>query len=66
MSETDPTQTDGEIGTKMDRIQEIIDQLEDGELSVERAKHLHDEGKELLADVEDELDLGEASVIDRE
>lgn len=65
MTETDPTETDGEIGTKMERIREIIAQLEDGEVSLERAKELRDEGKELLADVEDHLDLGDASVIER-
>jgi len=61
----EPTHADGTIGEKMDRIREIIAQLEDGEVSLERAKELRDEGKELLADVEAHLDLGEASVIDR-
>jgi len=60
------THTDGEIGEKMDRIREIISQLEDGEVSLERAKELRDEGKELLADVENHLDFGEASLIERE
>lgn len=64
MSETD--QSDGAIGAKMDRIREIVARLEDGEVSVERAKELRDEGKELLGEVEDQLDLGEASVIERE
>jgi len=63
---TDATHSDGEIGEKMDRIREIIAQLEDGEVSLERATELRDEGKELLADVEDHLDLDEASVIERE
>lgn len=66
MTETDTPETDGEIGPKMDRIREIITQLEDGEVSLERAKELRDEGKELLADVEGHLDLGDASVIERE
>jgi len=65
---TDPTTTEaeGDIGQKMDRIQEIIAQLEDGEVSLDRAKQLRDEGKDLLHDVEDQLDLGDASVIERE
>lgn len=50
----------------MDRIREIIAQLEDSEVSLERAKELRDEGKDLLAAVEAELDLGDASVIERE
>jgi len=63
---TDATHSDGEIGEKMDPIRDIIAQLEDGEVSLERATELRDEGKELLADVEDHLDLDEASVIERE
>ena len=66
MTDTPPTETDGEIGETMDRIREIIAQLEDGEVSLERAKELRDEGKELLAEVEEHLDLGDASVIERE
>lgn len=66
MSETNSTDTDGEIGKKMERIREIIAQLEDGEVSLERAKELRDEGKNLLVDVEEHLDLGEASVIERD
>lgn len=64
---TDPTtnEEEGDIGQKMDRIQEIIAQLEDGEISLDRAKQLRGEGKDLLRDVEDQLDLGEASVIER-
>lgn len=65
MTDTAPTETDAEIGETMDRIREIIAQLEDGEVSLERAKELRDEGKELLADVEEELDFGDASVIER-
>lgn len=66
MTETDQTERNEAIGEKMDRIREIIAQLEDNEVSLERAKELRDEGKDLLADVEAELDLGEASVIERE
>lgn len=65
MSETDPT-TDGEIGAKMDRVRDIIEQLEDGEVSLERTKELHDEGKEILTDVESDLDLGDGSVIEHQ
>lgn len=61
-----PTGADGPIGEKMSRVREIIAQLEDGEVSIERAKELREEGKELLAAVEDDLDLGEASVVERE
>lgn len=60
MSETD--ESDGAIGAKMDRIREIVARLEDGEVSVERAKELRDEGKDLLHEVEERLDLDESSV----
>lgn len=53
------------ISDKMNRVQEIIDTLENGEVSLERAKELRDEGKELLADLEDDLELGEAAVIEQ-
>lgn len=66
MTETDPTDTDDDIGAKMERLREIVAQLEDGEVSLERAKELRDEGRDLLADVEEHLDLGEGSVIERE
>lgn len=65
MTETNPT-VDGEIGEKMDRVREIIQQLEDGEVSLERAKELRDEGKEILSDVETDLDLGDGTVIERD
>lgn len=55
-----------DIGEKMDRIRDIVAQLEDGEVSLERATELRDEGKALLADVEAHLDLGEGSVVERE
>lgn len=61
----DPGDTN-DIGEKMDRIREIVTRLEAGDVSLERAKELRDEGKRLLADVEDDLDLGEASVLERE
>lgn len=64
MTETDPT-TDGEIGEKMARVREITERLEDGEVSLERAKELRDEAKELLADVETDLDFGDGSVTER-
>lgn len=66
MTEPTTNDRDSDIGQKMDRIQEIIAQLEDGEASLDRAKQLRDEGQDLLQDVEDQLDLGEASVIERE
>ncbi|MDG5775269.1 exodeoxyribonuclease VII small subunit [Haloarculaceae archaeon H-GB11] len=66
MSDTPQPPTDAPIAEKMSRIRAIISQLEDGEVSLERAKALRDEGKDLLATVEGDLDPGDASVIERE
>lgn len=54
------------IAQKRERIEEITELLEDGEVSLERAKELHAEGKELLASLEDELDLEDGSVTVRD
>jgi exodeoxyribonuclease VII small subunit len=62
----DRTTDEASIGEKMDRVRDIVAQLEDGEVSLERAHELREEGKTLLGAVETELDLGEGSVIERE
>lgn len=54
------------IAQKRERIEEITEQLEDGEVSLERAKALHTEGKELLDSLRDDLDLSDGSVSVRE
>jgi ElaB/YqjD/DUF883 family membrane-anchored ribosome-binding protein len=40
--------------------------LEDGEVSLERAKELREEGEELLAELRTDLDVGDGNVIERE
>lgn len=62
---TAEVQTDA-IAQKRERIEEITEQLEDGELSLERATELHAEGKELLASLREELDLSDSSVTVRD
>jgi len=57
---------DASISEKMDRVHEIIDTIEAGDLSLERAKQLREEGRELLATVEEDLDLGDGNVLERE
>lgn len=67
MSEKQPTPgSDAPISAKMDRIREIIEILEDGKISLEHAKDLHDEGRELLAAVEDDIDLGEETIFEKQ
>lgn len=54
------------ISEKVDRIEEIIETLEAGEVSLERAKSLHEEGQSLVEDLEMDLDVGEGTVLDAE
>lgn len=57
--------TEKSIGKKTDRLEEIIAQLEDGEVSLERANELHEEGQELIDKLERELDIGEGDILER-
>lgn len=54
------------ISEKMDRVHEIIDTIEAGELSLERAKQLRDEGRVIIESVEEDLDLGSGDVLEQE
>jgi exodeoxyribonuclease VII small subunit len=56
---------DETIADKTDRLEQIIEQLENGEVSLERANELHAEGTELIAELESELAVGDGEVIDR-
>ena len=57
---------DESIAEKRRRLEDIIERLEDGEVTIERAKALHEEGRGLLEVLEDELSLGDGDVIERE
>ncbi|WP_424004745.1 exodeoxyribonuclease VII small subunit [Haloarcula salina] len=56
---------DDTIAKKTDRLETIIEQLEAGDVSLERANELHDEGTELLAELESELAVGDGEIVDR-
>lgn len=56
---------DETIADKTDRLEQIIEQLENGDISLERANELHAEGSELIAELESELAVGNGEVIDR-
>jgi len=56
---------DETIADKTDRLEQIIEQLENGEVSLEQANELHAEGTELIAELESELAVGDGEVIDR-
>ncbi|MFC7138511.1 exodeoxyribonuclease VII small subunit [Halosimplex aquaticum] len=64
MTDDTPTQKDESIAAKTDRLETIIAQLEDGEVSLERAQELHAEGRSLLEELEDKLDINEGEVFD--
>jgi exodeoxyribonuclease VII small subunit len=57
MSENTP------VSDKVDRVEAIIEQLEDGEISLEEAQELREEGKELLAELEETLAVGDGEII---
>ncbi|WP_254810708.1 exodeoxyribonuclease VII small subunit [Natronosalvus amylolyticus] len=54
------------IGEQTARLEEIITQLEDGEVSLERAKELHVEGKAIVEQLEADLEVGEGTITDSE
>ena len=59
MSENTP------VSDKVDRVEAIIEQLEDGEVSLEEAKELREEGEELLTELEETLAVGDGEIIEQ-
>lgn len=57
---TDNTQ----ISEEVNRLEEIIDTLEDGEVSLSRAQELHEEGQSVLEELQSELELGDGDLIE--
>jgi len=53
------------ISEKVDRIETIIEQLEDGDVSLEEAQELREEGKEVLTDLEETLEVGDGEIIEQ-
>lgn len=54
------------ISEKVDRVKTIIETLEDGDVSLERAQTLRDEGETLLEELRADLDVSEGEVSRRE
>lgn len=52
------------IDEKVDRIERIIETLETGDVSLEEARDLREEGQALLAELEDDLDVGDGTVVE--
>jgi exodeoxyribonuclease VII small subunit len=57
---------DPDIKRRMDRVEEIIDQLDADEVSLEDGRGFYDEGQELLAEIRELLQDGDGEVIEIE
>jgi exodeoxyribonuclease VII small subunit len=57
---------DPDIKRRMDRVEEIIDQLDADEVSLEDGRELYNEGQELLAEIREQLQDGDGEVIEIE
>ena len=55
---------DVDIGGLIDRLEEIAETLEDGDIGLERAKELREEADEHLETLRDALDVGEGDIIE--
>ncbi|WP_193308718.1 exodeoxyribonuclease VII small subunit [Halorubrum halophilum] len=55
---------DVDIGGTIDRLEEIAETLEDGEIGLETAKELREEADEKLATLRDVLDVGDGDIIE--
>lgn len=57
---------DSDIRRRMDRVEEIIEQLDADEVSLEDGHDLYDEGQELLSEIRERLQDGDGEVIEIE
>jgi exonuclease VII small subunit len=55
---------DVDISGVIDRVEEIAETLEDGDIGLERAKELREEADEHLETLRDALDVGEGDIIE--
>ncbi|WP_302083481.1 hypothetical protein [Salinibaculum rarum] len=58
-------QIDQSISEKVERVNDIIETLENRDVSLSKAKDLRDEAHTLLESLETDMDLGDASIIER-
>lgn len=57
--------TDEPISERVSEVEQIIEQLENSEVSLAEAKDLHTRGQDLLHELEQELDVGTGEVDER-
>ncbi|AAV44645.1 MULTISPECIES: exodeoxyribonuclease VII small subunit [Halobacteriales] len=55
---------DTDIRSRMNRIEEIIDQLDADEVSLDEGSELYEEGQELLTEIRERLHEGQGEVIE--
>ncbi len=56
MTETNP------ISEKVDRIEAIVETLENGDVPLEEAQDLHEEGQTLLERLQNDLNVGDGTI----
>ena len=57
---------DSDIKRRMDRVEEIIDQLDADEVSLKDGRNLYDEGQELLSEIQEHLQGKDGEVVEIE
>jgi len=57
---------DSDIKRRMDRVEEIIDQLDADEVSLKNGRNLYDEGQELLSEIQEHLQGKDGEVVEIE
>ena len=57
---------DSDIRSRMNRIEEIIDQFDADEVSLDEGSELYEEGQELLTEIRERLHEGQGEVIEIE
>ena len=57
---------DSDIRSRMNRLEEIIDQLDADEVSLDEGSELYEEGQELLTEIRERLHEGQGEVIEIE
>lgn len=55
---------DIDIGDTIDRLEEIAETIEAGEVGLERAKQLREEADDQLATLQERLDVGDGNIIE--
>ena len=55
---------DVDVGARIERLEEIAETLEDGEIGLERARDLREEADEHLVVLRNALDVGEGDIIE--